>query len=270
MNTKTLAELRALAKIMGLKGYSKLPKEELRRLLDSAHKNAAPPNNRAAAKQPPAQRAVSGESETPVAKPVSAAPAPAPVVAGDEERVEIAKYAVTPPGVPFAEPALGTDLYEDIDYRPSLTEPLLCLLPQKPGILHAYWALAPGTAARQPGLRLRFARVIADTLEVLEEFALPQEHGQWYFHMDLDAGPGAFYVQLGYYDPAGRFVTAIRRGIARIPSLYASSRVDRLWWIGEEQFRAMYLRAGGFARGMRLGWAASIGSPGAAPAARLP
>jgi hypothetical protein len=83
--------------------------------------------------------------------------------------------------------------------------------------------------------------------------------------VDESADMGEVYLQLGYYEPDGRFVTATRRGIARIPSLYASSHTDRLWWVSEEQFRAMYRRAGGHVRGPRLGWAASISSPGGAP-----
>jgi hypothetical protein len=182
----------------------------------------------------------------------------------DEEQIESAKYAIVPPGtaVPRAEAA---DLNEDIDNLPPVTEPTLCLLPQKPGVLHGYWVLPPDSVPRAQSFKLRLGRIARDVFEIIDEIALPRERGHWYFHVDESADMGEVYLQLGHYEPDGRFVTATRRGIARIPSLYASSRTDRLWWVSEEQFRAMYRRAGGYVRGPRLGWAASISSPGGAP-----
>ncbi|MCR4300011.1 MAG: hypothetical protein NUV51_00165 [Sulfuricaulis sp.] len=184
----------------------------------------------------------------------------------DEEQVESAKYATVLPGttVPRADTA---DLNEDIDNLPPVTEPTLCLLPQKPGVLHGYWIVPPNSIPTPRSLKLRLGRITRDVFEIIIEMALPDARGRWYFHLDEAADVGAVYLQLGYYEPGGRFVTATRRGIARIPSLYASDRTDRLWWVSEEQFSAMYRRAGGYVRGPRLGWAASISSPGGAPGA---
>lgn len=242
MKSKTTEELRALARTLGLKGYAKLRKAELIRLLEQAA-DAARSKPAAAAHPEPTARLLPE-----AARPLSA-----------EERVETAKYAITAPGVALAPRALTADLDEDIERLPAARESILALLPQKPGILHAYWALAPGSPD-PAGLRLRLCRMGAGGIELLEEIALPGAHGHWYFHVPTQAEPGEFYVQLGDYTPDGGFASAIDRGIARIPSLYASERADRLWWISEERFRAMYLRAGGIVRGARLLWPGAFSS----------
>jgi hypothetical protein len=274
MAGKSLKELRAQARARGLKGYSKLRRDALERLLamppaacartaKRARDTAAPAEatSPAATVQAPAASArgagralgITGQSEAP--------PASTSTV---EERVESAKYAMVMPGA--AEPPVVTgDLAEDLDRLPLPAEATLCLLPQKPGIVHGYWVVPPQAMPKPESLRLRLGRLAGDTFEILEEIALPQARGHWYFHLDETADLGAVYLQLGYYAADGRFVTAIRRGIARVPNLYAAERTDRLWWVSEERFRAMYLRAGGFTQGARLGWAASLGSPGGVP-----
>jgi hypothetical protein len=294
MPTKSLKELRALARSRGLRGYSKLSRRELEKLLSAGEgqKPAAVEKTAKAASASPAAkiksksaapRAKSASARTKKTRPAAEAaprmtpPAPTPALmpkwewAGDvqrqsvdEEQIESAKYAVVPPGtaVPRAEAA---DLNEDIDNLPPVTEATLCLLPQKPGVLHGYWVLPPDSVPRARSFKLRLGRIARDVFEIIDEIALPRERGQWYFHVNEPADMGEVYLQLGYYEPDGRFVTATRRGIARIPSLHASNRTDRLWWVSEEQFRAMYQRAGGYVRGPRLGWAASISSPGGAP-----
>lgn len=287
MPTKNLKELRALAKSRGLRGYSKLSRSELEKLL-SRHNGQKPAvaekTGKAVAKKtaagvkskPAAPRTKKKHPAIPAAR-AAAQTAPAPALtpkwewatdvqrqAADEEQVESAKYAIVPPGtaVPRAETA---DLNEDIDNMPAVSEPTLCLLPQKPGVLHGYWIMPPNSLTHPRSLKLRLGRIAGDAFEIIEEIALPHERGRWYFHVDEATDNGAVYLQLGYYEPDGRFVTAIRRGIARIPSLHASDRTDRLWWVSEEQFRTMYRRAGGYVHGSRLGWAASISSPGGAP-----
>ncbi len=270
---KTLEELRALARSLGLKAYSKLDKAELLRLLEKqkparkktakagrrARKTAAP---KAAAKKPAVKKPRAARPR-PAARshPEPAArlrPQAAPVTT-DEERVETAKYALVPPGAALSARPL-TDLQEDIDRLPAPRQPLLTLLPQKPGVLHAYWALAPGQAVPGAPLRLRLCRLADDALEVIEEITLPADRGLWYFHVPEDAEPGAWCVHLGHYDAGGHFVSAIERAIARIPTLYASGENDRRWGVSEAQFRAMYLRAGGVVRGRRLGWPGSFSS----------
>ena len=291
MTTKTLTELRALARARGLKGYSKISRRELERLLtgsDSSKPAAAkkpekttPTKNTSATKskaaRTPAKPALTRGKKKPAAvraQTTAAAVPPAPVPqwewaggisrqSAEEEQVESAKYATVLPGS-VAPPAVAADLGEDIDNLPPVTEVTLCLLPQKPGVLHGYWVIPPNTLPNSQSLKLRLGRIVRDAFEIIEEISLPHERGHWYFHLDESADAGAIYLQLGYYEPDGSFVTATRRGIARIPSLHASERTDRLWWVSEKQFRAMYRRAGGVVRAGHLGWAASISSPGGA------
>lgn len=242
MQNKSVEELRALAKAAGLSGYSKLRKPDLLKLLAQAEPASKPASKRAAV-------------------PAHLAPATARHTSnGDEQRVEDAKFALTPPSMPAPVHAYAADLNENIDILPPITEPRLSLLPQKPGVLQAYWVLDAGTLQRHPGMSLRLCRVAPGVAEIIEETSLPADRGQWYFHVGEDLAGDEVYLQLGYYDPSGEFVTAIHRGVVRLPSLYASSRTDRAWWISDAQFREMYLRAGGLMRGRRLGWGDSFSS----------
>ena len=293
MTTKTLTELRAQARARGLKGYSKISRRELERLLtgsDSpktavAKKPEKAPSakkisaTKSKAARAPAKSALTHGKKKPagtrarVTAPAAVPPAPVPQwewagnisrQSTEEEQVESAKYATSLPGSVAPRAVVAADLGEDIDNLPPVTEATLCLLPQKPGVLHGYWVIPPNTVPNSRSLKLRLGRIVRDAFEIVEEISLPHERGHWYFHLDESADTGAIYLQLGYYEPNGNFVTATRRGIARIPSLHASERTDRLWWVSEKQFRAMYRRAGGIVHGGRLGWTASISSPGGA------
>lgn len=256
MPSKTLEELRAEARALGLTGYSRLAKKELLELLAREGKSAA----RAADK--PRRPAARKKPEIPPPSHPEPGAALSPQLArisSEEERVETAKYAVVAPGVALG-PRRLDDLREDIDLLPALYQPFLCLLPQKPGILHAYWVLPPGFDVART--RLRLCRVSGDALDVVEEIALPGARGQWYFHIPEGHDAGAWCVHLGHYDAAGQFVSSIERAVARIPSLYATGSIDRRWWLSEAQFRAMYLRAGGIVRTGQLAWTGSSSSPG--------
>jgi hypothetical protein len=269
LSTKTLDELRALARTAGLRGYSALRKNQLIEVLakHKARPSAASTARTAAAKKTGKSKSARAKA---TAAPRAGAVTPRPAVAAPalsaEERIESAKFEMTPPGMEFAQPRLSS-LHENIDELPTASEPMLCLLPQKPGVVHAYWVLPSG--ASTANLKLRLCAFGETAIEILEEIELPSERGHWYFHIPDEAHPGTLLAHLGYYDAAGEFVTAIRRGIARIPSLYASARTDRAWWISDTDFRAMYLRAGGVLRGRRLAWGeAAASSPGYAPSSR--
>lgn len=257
---KTLKELQAVAKSRGLRRYSRLTKEELVRLL-------APPGSVTA---PSAEAAPSRATQPqPIAPPVPAASAPVtavppvPSAAGEtgtaEEWVERSKYALRPNGGAPSE--AFTDLGEDIDRLPALTEAVVRLLSQKPGVLHAYWVLPPEEAGESTEYRLRLGRGTGGGVDVCEEVTVPARQGNWYFHV---ADAANWQLQLGYYRD-GRFVAARGRSVAQLPSLYASTRTDERWWISEADFIRMYLRAGGFVSAGRFGWNASIGSPVGAP-----
>ena len=258
MEQKTLKELRAVARAAGLRGYSDLNKKELIELLKKRQARLATSatERRGAVKK--AAKSNSTRRKTSPQRAVTARPTTAPEFSAEraatiEERIESAKFEMAPPGAAFPPaPRVASSLPENIESLPAPSEPLLCLLPQKPGVVHAYWVLQPGAEIKP--LRLRLCRIGRDAIELLEETEIPGERGHWYFHVPQSDEAGNFFAQLGYYDAAGIFVSAIRRGIAHIPSLYASERTDRRWWVSDEEFRAMYLRAGGAMRDARLLW----------------
>ncbi len=265
MPTKTLEELRAEARARGLTGYSRLTKAQLRALLDNSGKRATPTAAKRAAK-PPRKTAARTPAKKKSMRAARGGAHPEPTTtlmprrenaAGAEESIEAAKYALTTAGMTPGGRRL-TDLLEDIDRLPTARNPQLGLLPQKPGVLHAYWALPAGADVTRT--RLRLCRLDATTVEILEEVALPAALGHWYFHVPEGEGAGAYCVHLGRYDAHGNFVSSFERAIARLPTLYAEARPDRQWWVSEARFRAMYLRAGGVTRGHRLGWPGSFSS----------
>lgn len=277
--SKSLDELRAMARALGLRGYSKLRKDELIKLLKShssnsrAHRPATPSKGgtprrvgrtpvvkavksprRTAPPKAVAKPAYTGEASAAAEPQAQLLPQPAPA-SSEEERIETAKFAITPAGTVISPRALAEVLHEDIEQLPALTSSSLCLLPQKPGVLYAYWSLTAALPAPLAALRLRLCRrSFEGAIDILEEVALSSIAAGWYFHIPVDAEPGAYFVHLGHYTADGEFVTAIDHGIARIPSLYASTQTDRRWWISDADFRALYLRAGGIVRGARLGW----------------
>jgi hypothetical protein len=269
MKSKTLEALRALAKRLGLTGYSKLRKDELLKLIARQERKAGAK----VAKPKPAKRTTTVQKQPRQtqkkaprgvrAKPLPTARTTPRTPASDaEQQVESAKYAFAPPGTGVPEPVYAADLGEDIERLPEIRESLLCLLPQKPGVLHGYWVLPPAMLATQQSIRLRLARYAGDRLAILGEHPIPTERGHWYFQVAENIELSAVYLQLGRYQPNGEFVSIIQRGIARIPSLYASTKTDRRWWVDDQQFRAMYRRTGGVERGTQLGWAGSASSPG--------
>lgn len=283
MKDKTLKELRELAKARGLRGYSKLGKDELAGALAGkksegataaksttaaapAAANKAPRRSPAVGRETAAKSASAETARPPAPARADTARAPSATTpltgryASAEELVEGAKYALRPNG---GTPPLAADLGEDIDRLPTLAEPVVCLLPQKPGILHAYWVLPAGETASGE-YKLRLCRTGPEALAVCEEIPVRGDSGSWYFHVDEQPGDGGLLVQLGYYRD-GVFRSARGRSIARLPNLYASARTDERWWVREQDFLQMYLRAGGFVTaGHRFAWAGSIGSPGAA------
>jgi len=274
LKNKTLKELRALAKARGLRGYSKLTKDELAVRLE-AHSSAAASTRAEAGRRPRAKARSGAERQIKKAAP-DAAPAPdttggseavamqppASSYPSAEQTVEEAKYALHPSGVSLAR---AGDLDEEIDRLPAPTHPLVCLLPQKPGVLYAYWVLPPAAEAERPDYKLRLCRGSGETLHVLEEVPVRTERGGWYFHVGEQSLDEGVVVQLGFYRD-GKFHNARGRSLASLPSRYAATRVDERWWVPEADFAQMYLRAGGFMTpARRFAWAGSIGSPGAAP-----
>lgn len=257
MDSKSIKELRQVAKTLGVKGYSRMTRSELERELKIKNgpavrsvTPAAPPST-----DPPAKSSDTTRWEEPARQhgPKDAH------FASQEERVESAKYHQHSHGAAVAR--APNPLGENIDQLPPLRDPMLCVLPQKPGILHAYWVL-PGQAPNAK-LMLRLCRIGPQSLDVEQEVELPAERGVWYFHVPETFDNDAALVQLGEYR-GGEFVATMSRSVTRAPSRYASNRTDQAWWINEDDFRRMYQRTGGATQAARHVWNNSTSSPGAA------
>lgn len=221
LKTKTVGDLRALARARGLRGYSGLRKQELIRLL---------------AKSPPAAARASSPPEP------AARTRPRPAVPMDiEQRVEDAKFALVPPMLEIKQSGGGAEFSESIERQPVPGEPRLALLPQKPGILHVYWTLP---AAPTEPLRLRLYRVRQTGDELLAEISIGDTTGHHYFHVPETAEPLDCYVDLVRAMPDGRCENALPRATAIIPGNRPSGRVDPQWWISDKEF-GQFSRSGG-------------------------
>ncbi len=262
MEKKNLDELRQLARVAGLRGYSGLRKKQLIELL--AKQKARSSTSTVPTAQKATKPALARKETRSRATEAQQIPAPAGASAEHfsniEQHIESAKFEIAPPGATLVTRVfISPDLHEDIESLPATSEAVLCLLPQKPGVVHAYWALQSGAPIKE--LRLRLCRMSSDAIQLMREVEISSARGHWYFQVAESHEPGELVAQLGSYDSAGKFVTAIRRGIARIPSLYAAAQTDRRWWVSDEEFREMYQRAGGLTQGARLLWPGSFSSP---------
>jgi hypothetical protein len=257
MKSKSVSALRREAKTLGIRGYSRMAKSDLvRHLLKAAAAKSAANNTKDPS--PSSQTASTQKPNTPTWDgPERQHGSEDARLASEEERVERTKYGTAPATPPRIAPL--TDIGEDIDQLPPLREPMLRLLPQKPGVLHVYWVM-PHAGTVTSALRLRLCRIGPSGLEVQDEVAVPNLRGTWYFQVPESFDNDAALVQLGEYRGT-EFIASMSRGIARIPGRYASDRTDQAWRVNDEDFRRLYLRAGGVAAKQRYVWNSAIGSP---------
>jgi hypothetical protein len=274
LENKTVSALRTMAGKLDLSGYSRMRKDELIKAIGKANKKKVKSKTKKKlvkksakmtratpqikSKKPVKASRKQAKPEAGAVKSKTAATLPQPpalriVISDEEQRVEDAKYVTARPGTPPPTDFVD-DLGENLDKLPPLNGPRLTLLPQKPGVFHAHWALASGHLAKQPGLRLRLSSLSRDTITLLEEISLPADQGYWYFQTNPALDASKVYLQLGFYNENSKFVTAIERGIVRIPRLAASPHTDQRWWISEKEFRQLYLAAGGRMEGDSLLW----------------
>jgi hypothetical protein len=255
---KTVEELRALAKSIGLTRYSKLTKSQLQRVIAAASPPAATraasskAATKTATKQKPARRA-----ETPANAPRAQALArKAPPAAASKAKPVKATAALAPTtDAQDTAPALsGTSPH------PSHHAPMLTLRGQKPGVLHAAWSIDPARSMPLPYLRLRLLKASPDDRGIIDEIPLPDLHGSRYFHLAAEFHDVPLRAEIGYHSSDGRFIVMQHYSDMRLPSRLAAGRGDPQWWISDMDFRELYLRSGGIAEGGALVWRTSYSS----------
>ncbi len=110
-----------------------------------------------------------------------------------------------PPGSAAAPAVTAADLGEDIDNLPPVTEATLCLLPQKPGVLHGYWVIPPNTPPI-PG-RSSCGWGASSVMSLKSSRKSPCRTSAA-TGISISMNPptsGEVYLQLGYYEADGRF-----------------------------------------------------------------
>ncbi|MDX5151695.1 MAG: Rho termination factor N-terminal domain-containing protein [Acidiferrobacterales bacterium] len=267
MEDKSVKTLREMARDLGITGYSKLRKDELISAIKAAQKPKRAATQSKAGSKPGSGKAKNVAKAKPAKKAASAGSKPdktttVPVAANEEQRIENAKYATGPTGVAARESQYPPDLGEDIDHLPSLSEPRLALLMQKPGVLLASWNLEPGHCARQPGLRLRLGVLADRRFNVSQEVEVSRDQGSYYFHVEPSWPLSEIYLQLGAYEAGGHFAIAIRRGIVRLPRLLALTALGVNWALEEAEFESVAAQSGPLGRVPRRVVAIAPSSPG--------
>jgi hypothetical protein len=263
MDTKSVKELKELAKKLGIAGFSKLRKDELVKAIKTAEAKAARAAKKAASgkaskkKVPSSKTAGKKQTGKTVAKKVAkkksgkkatAKPQPESIARagaeqGEEELIESAKYFTTPAGAGAIHGQYPPDLGEDIESLPALKEPRLTLLSQKPGVLLARWELEHGRS-RSGGLLLRLGLLADKQFHVKQEVPVASDAGSHYFHVDPTWPPHAIYLQLGSYNASGEFGIALRRGIVRLPRLFAASSLNVNWALTADEFEYVVKQSG--------------------------
>ncbi len=263
---KTVQELRALAKSLGLTNYSKLTKAQLLRLVA-----AAPPpavaraaSSKVATKVSKKQKTTRHQTETKVVSPRAQPAARKPHSVGRQASQSAASKAGVGKVATASTPPAGAEddaaTFPKTSPQPPLAAPRLTLRGQKPGVLHAAWSIDPARSMPLPYLRLRIIKVSADDTGVIDEISLPDLHGSRYVHVATEFCHTPLRAEIGYHSSDGRFIVMLRHADIRLPSRLAAGRGDPQWWISETDFRELYVRSGGMSEGSALVWRSSFSS----------
>lgn len=228
----TVAELRAMARQLGLKGYTQLRKAELVRELKRA-------------------------GATPQAAPVRKNPARKKPKRGVSKKA----VSVSSPMPPTQVPKPAGAIREDIEQLPPPpADAVLCVLPQKPGVIYVYWILGGNLTTRPPNAMLRLVSEHDGSIQVLAQIPLPAIAGDHYFHTDIRQEPGDVHAEIGSYAADGTFHASLRRNVAGIPSVKTLSTESVPRTAVDQRFRELYQHAGAPVTESALGWDGSVSS----------
>lgn len=261
LNRKTVAELRALARARRLRGYSKLRKRELVRLLTVSTSTGTTDSRRAhgASKATVRSQARNGpRHETPIPDACRETPGEDPE---SNIRVEApVKPAPRADETKFARAALdhgaGNTTTDTDDAgmpasRPVPSVPRLVILPQKPGVVHVYWRLSPEPS---DDLRLRVLRIGHTGHEILADFRPLTAEGNAYIQVPETREAVECRAELGRRAGDGRFDLVVSPAAARVPGNQFSPHGDPRWWISAEDFITRHAQAVHPARSGMTSW----------------
>jgi len=246
LNDKTMTELRALARIRGLRGYSKLRKRDLMKLLQNSRSANAPgdpkPSKRS---QPRSDRkthllAPAPRPGPPALEPGSLAPNIDNAQNRPDPRADRTKFSPGPAAPGARRPVHRADNSDPITSRPALHAPRLVALPQKPGILHVYWRLPEDPVAE---LRLRIVRIDRGGDGIVSEIIPMTAEGNAYIQVPETADMVEYRAELGRNCGEGNFDLVVPSVVTRTPRNEPSIDGDTRWWISGEEFRSRFARA---------------------------
>ena len=260
MKGKTVDELRALARSRGLKGYSRLTKDGLLRLLavkksiaskTTAKKKKQTKAGRTATTPAMKKKIASGSAirrrattPPPASKAKKRKIPPLPAI-GDAEAAADAKFTIAMPGTRRPQPAPARSLREPIEQLPALPVPMLLVMQQKPGAIHVSWQLPPESVSTPDSTRLRLIQGGPGGETVVHDIPLPARRGSRYLLLATVGLQSGMTVQVGRYHANGSFHADMQRTLNRLPDAGPAGHTHPRWWISAQDFARLYLHGGG-------------------------
>ena len=261
LRTKTVAELTALAKKLGLTGYSGLRKTELVDAVAAASRRKAPAKKAAAKK--PARKTAKAPAKKAAAKPRKKAAAKKPragVVVDNGPDVEsVAGRGLSPrtrrafsvyramgeQRIKASKYYLGVQEAPDIDdgfmFPATHGENMIALMVRDPYWLFTYWEFAPDLnedltdrigedALRQSRLVLRVYDITGtDADNPTGYHDIDVAHGARDWYINVTHVESEYCVDIGLILPDGTFVVIARSNRVSLPPIGPSAEVDEEW-----------------------------------------